>query len=293
MTDEAALLAAIRARPDDDTPRLVYADWCDDNDRPERAEFIRVQCRLAVSDPSKCPTCGNDYQRMTRGGEVVGWCSCGGGPPWADVEAARAVRRRERDLFDALPDTDKKGFSMFPEWSRGFPFRTHMGVEGWVADAARLLSTAPLRWVRLHGENFAACGPLFHRGGDEYESDRWPGVVLNIEYGDMAGVVIGGVRLTAEEWIDRGDELLEVHDITRVELATVPLLDLEYDPDEGYYCRLPDGEWRQFERGELDTWEKNRDMAARLLRDEWPGIEFRLPTLTEQYPNPAPPSPPG
>jgi uncharacterized protein (TIGR02996 family) len=47
MTDEAALLAAILAHPDEDTPRLMYADWLDEHGRPERAEFIRIQC-----DPS-------------------------------------------------------------------------------------------------------------------------------------------------------------------------------------------------------------------------------------------------
>ncbi len=50
MTDEPALLAAIAARPDDDTPRLVYADWLDDHGAAERAEFIRLQCRLARDD---------------------------------------------------------------------------------------------------------------------------------------------------------------------------------------------------------------------------------------------------
>ncbi|HEY1189441.1 MAG TPA: TIGR02996 domain-containing protein [Gemmata sp.] len=44
MSDEAALLAAIRAHPDDDTPRLIYADWLDENGQPDRAEFIRLQC---------------------------------------------------------------------------------------------------------------------------------------------------------------------------------------------------------------------------------------------------------
>ena len=43
MTD-AALLAAIVADPDDDTPRLVFADWLDENDRPDEAAFLRVQC---------------------------------------------------------------------------------------------------------------------------------------------------------------------------------------------------------------------------------------------------------
>lgn len=31
MTDADALLAAVRDRPEDDTPRLVYADWLDDH----------------------------------------------------------------------------------------------------------------------------------------------------------------------------------------------------------------------------------------------------------------------
>ncbi|AWM41472.1 hypothetical protein GobsT_74790 [Gemmata obscuriglobus] len=44
MSDEDALLAAIAAHPSEDTPRLAYADWLDEHDRPIRAEFIRLQC---------------------------------------------------------------------------------------------------------------------------------------------------------------------------------------------------------------------------------------------------------
>src|SRR5262245_17812978 len=50
MPDADAFLAAIRAAPADDAPRLVYADWLDDHGQPERAEFIRVQCELARRD---------------------------------------------------------------------------------------------------------------------------------------------------------------------------------------------------------------------------------------------------
>ncbi|HEX4608001.1 MAG TPA: TIGR02996 domain-containing protein, partial [Urbifossiella sp.] len=42
MTDEAALIAAARDRPDDQTPRLVYADWLDDHGQPERAAATRL-----------------------------------------------------------------------------------------------------------------------------------------------------------------------------------------------------------------------------------------------------------
>ena len=50
MSDGYALLRAIEAAPDEDTPRLAYADWLDehavsDADR-SWAEFIRVQCEL-------------------------------------------------------------------------------------------------------------------------------------------------------------------------------------------------------------------------------------------------------
>jgi uncharacterized protein (TIGR02996 family) len=47
MSDEKGLLAAIWDQPHDDAPRLVYADWLEENGQPERAEFIRVQCELA------------------------------------------------------------------------------------------------------------------------------------------------------------------------------------------------------------------------------------------------------
>lgn len=51
MSDEAALLAAIGEHPDEDTPRLVYADWLDEQGgaaNAARAEFIRVQCEAGV-----------------------------------------------------------------------------------------------------------------------------------------------------------------------------------------------------------------------------------------------------
>jgi uncharacterized protein (TIGR02996 family) len=48
--EELALRAAILAAPDDDAPRLRYADWLDelgDDASLARAELIRVQCALA------------------------------------------------------------------------------------------------------------------------------------------------------------------------------------------------------------------------------------------------------
>jgi uncharacterized protein (TIGR02996 family) len=49
--DADALLRAIVRHPDDDTPRLVYADWLQENGRAEEAEILRVQCGLAGTEP--------------------------------------------------------------------------------------------------------------------------------------------------------------------------------------------------------------------------------------------------
>jgi len=48
--EERALLAAIIAHPDEDTPRLVYADWLQEHDQPERAEHIRLSIQLDLVD---------------------------------------------------------------------------------------------------------------------------------------------------------------------------------------------------------------------------------------------------
>jgi uncharacterized protein (TIGR02996 family) len=40
--DERGLLAAIAAAPDDEAPHKVYADWLDEHDRPEEADWHRL-----------------------------------------------------------------------------------------------------------------------------------------------------------------------------------------------------------------------------------------------------------
>jgi uncharacterized protein (TIGR02996 family) len=60
MPGHQAFLQDILEHPADDAPRLIYADWLEENGGPagqERAEFIRVQCelsRLGPEDPRRC-----------------------------------------------------------------------------------------------------------------------------------------------------------------------------------------------------------------------------------------------
>jgi uncharacterized protein (TIGR02996 family) len=49
--EEAALLAAVNTSPNDDLPRLIYADWLEEAGFAPRAEEIRLQIALAEAKP--------------------------------------------------------------------------------------------------------------------------------------------------------------------------------------------------------------------------------------------------
>src|SRR5262245_38004900 len=61
MDQEQSFLKAIYATPEDDSVRLVYTDWLEEQGQAARAEFIRVQieyARAAAADPDRdsCPS---------------------------------------------------------------------------------------------------------------------------------------------------------------------------------------------------------------------------------------------
>jgi uncharacterized protein (TIGR02996 family) len=51
MSALTALLRECVENREDDAPRLVLADWLDDDGQHERAEFVRLQLALARSEP--------------------------------------------------------------------------------------------------------------------------------------------------------------------------------------------------------------------------------------------------
>jgi uncharacterized protein (TIGR02996 family) len=61
MTDYQSFIAAIAANPQEDTPRLVFADWLEENGEAARAGFIRDQVRLAHVRPGT-----EEYQQLFR-----------------------------------------------------------------------------------------------------------------------------------------------------------------------------------------------------------------------------------
>ncbi len=95
--DWLALCAAVCATPGDDLPRLVAADWLDENGHGEYAEFVRVQVELAKSKPFVPPADiveianSNRLYAQMAGEHLV--------RARAEYEAKQdALRRREREL---------------------------------------------------------------------------------------------------------------------------------------------------------------------------------------------------
>ena len=62
---ERGLRTAIFANPDDDAPRLVYADWLLERGDP-RGEFIQIQCKLGRAIGARGPISPNHPARRGR-----------------------------------------------------------------------------------------------------------------------------------------------------------------------------------------------------------------------------------
>ncbi len=68
MNDHDALLHAIGEHPEEDTPRLMFADWLDENGEPDRADFVRNQVELArldLNDPARAPLVRKNARYLT------------------------------------------------------------------------------------------------------------------------------------------------------------------------------------------------------------------------------------
>jgi len=127
-----AFLEDIVARPDDDAPRLIYADWLEERGDP-RGEFIRLQCALAgmtVGDPRRPALQERERQLLAR--HAHDWCAPLG------LEPGQCTFRR------------------------GFVEVVEMHAEQFVASAETLFRAAPVRQIHfLHATasiaELAAC----------------------------------------------------------------------------------------------------------------------------------------
>jgi uncharacterized protein (TIGR02996 family) len=127
---DSAFLRIIRTEHDSDTPRLVYADWLDEQGDPDRAEFIRVQCELAGLDQ--------------------------------DGERARGLKAREAELLGEHCQRWTYGLSRFkPHLSytfrRGFVEELECASSRSCPEVLDLLRHHAVRKLRLQGGPLAYC----------------------------------------------------------------------------------------------------------------------------------------
>lgn len=131
MTTHDALLAAVLAAPNDDLPRLVFADHLEGElGQPERAEFIRVQVELAKLHQKPCSVASGAWIGPLRSGRghVAEWpnsppgrCAMPlnelGGGLCRKCEAIPRLQRREQELIHAdAPRPNGLKWSAWESW---------------------------------------------------------------------------------------------------------------------------------------------------------------------------------
>jgi uncharacterized protein (TIGR02996 family) len=111
--EESALIAAVVATPDDDTVRLVYADWLEEHGRHDRGRLIRVQCAI---------------ERLQ-----------------AEETALLEKYNREwgRELY-------VRGAHWW-KFHRGFPEEISIPISNFIHEYHELNSFTPLRYLKLNG----------------------------------------------------------------------------------------------------------------------------------------------
>jgi uncharacterized protein (TIGR02996 family) len=143
MTHDEVFLHDILAQPDEDAPRLIYADWLEDNGDPDRAEFIRAQCteaRLSEGDPRRTELTLVANQLLTKNWNT--WLS--------------GLRALLRDR--PYGSHGGEGWVMGPwtpeavrKFTRGFVEACTLDAVKFVQQPDRLFALAPVRHLRLWG----------------------------------------------------------------------------------------------------------------------------------------------
>lgn len=126
MNDRDALLHAIGEHPAEDTPRLMYADWLEENGDPERADFIRIQVELA-----RQPENATELRRR-------------------EAELWVAHRHAWRESLPELPGVNWRGFD------RGFIATVDVEFMNDFVRFAPQIFVTPVQNVRILG----ACPPV-------------------------------------------------------------------------------------------------------------------------------------
>lgn len=122
MSERDALLHAVCENPDDDTPRLVFADWLEERGEADRAEFIRLQINIAVNAASA--------EEHAREKELL--------------------ERHHREWTGSFVDFESDIDGHFYIFRRGFIEAISSEVPIMLSGANRLFALAPIRELLFH-----------------------------------------------------------------------------------------------------------------------------------------------
>ena len=197
ISDRDALLRAIRANPDEDTPRLMLADWLDENGEPERAEFIRLQCELArlTDDSDSQPVYEflRDSDHVTR--PTADWARIDAGIHRRVGVAARVDELLKRHGRAWTPKAPKGRRLSWAGFHRGFPHRVEFASFrnlDKIADQLRAAAPAVTLVVSVltpeHVDQLADAGLLDWVTGLELNSDSGAGLHALGHRPEAAGV---------------------------------------------------------------------------------------------------------
>jgi len=176
VTDGDALLAAILAAPDEDTPRLMYADWLDENAR-------EVECRACLGsgshaldpyelaarfgrgtatrilDAAKCLTCGGSGREQDERGLRAWWIRhsiTSRSRPWDGDAVKRSI-----DIIQGCPPGSRLprrvlwgphellGTDQAWSFDRGFVAEVRCPLAAWEKHGPAVVRRHPVRVVRL------------------------------------------------------------------------------------------------------------------------------------------------
>lgn len=139
MTYEEAFIQAIRETPDDDTPRLIYADWLEEHGQADRAEFIRVQCQLERSTEAE-----PDHSVLSARVEEL---LRGNWNEW--VGPLRAIVGPWRDRYGEQWIGEEYHCDGLHRFQRGFVDILALDAENFLRNVEHLKRLVPLRELRL------------------------------------------------------------------------------------------------------------------------------------------------
>jgi uncharacterized protein (TIGR02996 family) len=161
MSDaQAAFLAAICAEPDDDAPRLIYADWLEEHGDLDRAEFIRAQCELARLEAEDCASQAlfeSLQERLDPALDRVNWqpIDAGIARRWELRRRVLALLKRHGKSWAAAAPR-RCGLSWtwdryrpWAAWDRGFLERATLKGATALRRSADALRHVPLRFLAL------------------------------------------------------------------------------------------------------------------------------------------------